>query len=237
MRTITAALCLAAACLRPTALPAAEPAPAEASFRLGGVAFKLPLPSGYCLPRELQVDVAQMVAAGDTQNVTDLTLFPCTAPVSGPGLGALKDYILIKTPKEALLAQVSREELLQGLGEAFENPAFTEALASGKFAKDAGQGVSDVVGTKVDLSGNVAPRGKDDLCAYVGGTMAVTSAIKSYTLSVGACITSVGGRILTVYWYGPDEGPASVARLLLKAKALAGTITAGAAADPRPSRD
>ncbi|HEX8063870.1 MAG TPA: hypothetical protein VF535_11715 [Allosphingosinicella sp.] len=225
MRMKVTALFLGAACIGSTALAAAPPPPADASFRVGTVEFRLPLPAGYCLPRGLQVDVAQLVAAGDAQNVTDLTLFPCRSAVSGPELGSQKDYILIKTPKQALLTQVTREALLQGLGEAFENPAFAEALASGKLVKDAGQEVSEVMGTKVDLSGNVAPRGKDEFCAYVGGTMAVSSALASYTLSVGACITAVGGRILTVYWYGPDEGPASVARLFLKAKGLARTIT------------
>jgi hypothetical protein len=224
MRSIVAAIWLGMTGLGGTALAAAPPAPAEASFRVGGVAFQLPLPAGYCLPRELQVDVAQLVAAGDTDNVTDLTLFPCNAPVSGAEMGAQKDYILIKTPKQALIAQVSREELIRGMGEAFEKPAFTEALASGQLLDRAGKGVSDVLGTKVDLSGGVAPRGKDDFCAYLGGTMAVASSIKSYTLAVGACITAVGGRVLAIYWYGPDEGPASVARLLVKAKGLATTI-------------
>ncbi|HEX8124109.1 MAG TPA: hypothetical protein VF548_00840 [Allosphingosinicella sp.] len=232
MRRISAALCLAA-CLAAAgfgspALAASPPPPAGASFRVGGVEFQLPLPPGYCLPRGLQVDVAQLVAAGDTANVTDLTLFPCTAPASGPELGNQKDYILIKTPKQAMVTQVTRKDLLAGLGEAFDNPAFTEALNSGKLMKDAGQGVSNVVGTKIDLSGNVAPRGKDDVCAYLGGAMTVTSAVKSYALSVGACITAVGGRILTIYWYGPDEGPASVARLLVKAKGVARTITSRA---------
>jgi hypothetical protein len=225
MRSIYAALCLAAAAFGSTALAADPPAAPRASFRVGGVEFQLPLPSGYCLPRGLQVDVAQLVAAGDTANVTDLTLFPCAAPTGGPDLGTQKDYVLIKTPKQAMLTQVTRKELLEGLGEAFDNLAFTEALASGKLMKDAGQGVSEVVGTKVDLSGNVAPRGKDDVCAYLGGTMTVTAAVKSYDLSVGACITAVGGLILTIYWYGPDEGPASVARLLVKAKGVARTIT------------
>jgi hypothetical protein len=217
-------LCLFAASLGATALPAAPPAPMDASFRVGTVAFEMPLPSGYCLPRGLQIDVAQLVAAGDSENVTNLTLFPCDDPVEGPDLGAGNDYILIKTPKQALIAEVSRVELLRGLGQAFENPAFTEALASGKLLKDAGKGVGDVVGTTVDLSGDVAPRGKDDFCAYLGGTMAVASSIKSYTVAVGGCITAVGGRVLSVYWYGADEGPASVARLLVKAKGLARTI-------------
>jgi hypothetical protein len=228
MRTKLAVLCVAAICLGAAPNALAAPKPAEASFRVGTVELKLPLPSGFCLPRGLQADVAQLVAAGDNENVTHLSLFPCNAAVAGPDLGAQKNYILIKTPKQALIAQVGRAELLQGLGEAFEKPAFTEALASGKFMKDAGKGMGEVIGTKVDLSGDVAPRGKDDFCAYLGGTMAVASAIKSYKLSVGACITSVGGRILSIYWYGPDDGSSGVARLLMKAKGLAQTIEARA---------
>jgi hypothetical protein len=227
MRTILAALFLGAALPGPRALPAATPGPADASFRVGGVEFQLPLPSGYCLPRGLQVDVAQLVAAGDSDNVTDLTLFPCSAPVDGPGLGAQNDYVLIKTPKPLLIVEASREEVLRGIGEAFENPAFTQAMASGQLMTEAGKDVGDVLGAKVDLSGDVAPRGKDDVCAYLGGTMAVQSPRASYTLSVGACVTAVGGRMLTIYWYGPDQGPASVARLLIKVKGLAQTIKGG----------
>jgi hypothetical protein len=227
MRTVLAALCLGATGLGATALPAAPPAPREASFQVGGVSFRLPLPSGYCLPRGAQVEVARLVAAGDPQNVTNLTLFPCNAPVDAEGLSAQKDYILIKTPKQAVDAEVARDALLQGMGEAFESPAFAQAMASGQFLKESGKGVSDVVGRKVDLSGTVAPRGKDDLCAYLGGIMSVASSIKSYSLAVGSCITAVGGRVLSVYWYGADERPAGVARLLVKAKGLARTITSG----------
>jgi hypothetical protein len=218
-----AALCLLGA----AALCAAPAAAAEATFRMGGVGFRLPLPAGYCLPRGLQVDIAQLVAAGDNGNVTHLTLFPCDAPLDGAGLSSQKDYILIKTPKPALIIPMGREELLKGLGEAFENPAFTQALNSGQLLEDASKGVGEVLGSKVDLSGDVAPRGKDDVCAYLGGTMAVAAPAqgRSYTLAVGTCVTAIGGRMMAIYWYGPDEGPASVARLLVRAKDLARTIT------------
>lgn len=221
MRSIFALLGLGMTCLGAAPLAAA----AQASFSVGGVEFGLPLPSGYCLPRGQQVDIARLVAAGDTANVTHLTLFPCDAALDASGLGAQKDYILIKTPKQALSAQVTRDELLKGLGDAFESPAFTQALASGELLKEAGKGVSNAVGRTVDLSGNVAPRGKDDLCAYLGGVMAVASSVKSYTLAVGTCITAIGGRVLSVYWYGSNERPAGVARLLVRAKGLAQTIT------------
>jgi hypothetical protein len=224
MRTLFSALFLGATCLGAATLSAAPPAPPEASFRVGGVAFGLPLPKGYCLPRGQQVDIARLVAAGDLRNVTHLTLFPCDAPVDAAGLSAQRDYILIKTPKEVLNVQLTREALLQGLGEAFENPAFAQALASGQLLKDAGKGVSDVIGTPIDLSGNIAPRGKDDVCAYLGGTVGIASRTNSYTLAVGTCITAVGGRAISVNWYGSDERPAGVARLLANSKGLALTI-------------
>jgi hypothetical protein len=224
MRKTLAVLCLAATCLGAAPLAAAPPARPEASFQVSGVEFRLPLPAGYCLPRGAQANLAALVAKGDVQNVTHLTLFPCDAPADPAGLSIQKDYILIKTPRQVLDSTLSRDELLQGLGQAFENPAFTRALASGELSKEAGKGVSSAVGTPVDLSGTVAPRGKDDFCAYLGGTVAVASSIKSYTLAVGTCITAVGGRVLSVYWYGSDERPAGVARLLVKAKELARTI-------------
>lgn len=224
MRTVLAALCLAATCLVATPLSAAPKAPAEASFRLGGMTFRLPLPSGYCLPQGLDVDVAQQVAAGDIENLTHLTLFPCTSGKGGPGIGD-QNYIVIKTPRQVLLTQVSREELLKGLGEEFEKPAFAEALTSGNSLKDIAKGASEALGTPVDLSGEVAPRGKDEICAYLGGTLKVETKAISYTVAVGGCITSIEGRVMTVYWYGPDQGPAGIARLLVKTKALAATIT------------
>lgn len=224
MRTIFSALFLGVACLGAATLSAAPTASPEASFALAGAAFRVLLPTGYCLPRGQQVDIARLVASGDVRNVTHLTLFPCDAPVDAAGLSAQRDYILIKTPKEVLNVQLSREELLRGLGEAFDNPAFAQALASGQLLKDAGKGVSDVIGTPIDLSGNVAPRGKDDVCAYLGGTMAIASRTHSYTLAVGTCVTAVGGRAISVNWYGSDESPAGVARLLAKAKGLALTI-------------
>ena len=113
---------------------AAPPAvAADAAFRVNGVEFQVPLPTGYCLPAGADIDLAQTLAAGDDRNVTHLSLRACGARAED----GILDYILVKTPKSVLLATVTREQLLEGLGEVFENPEMTAALASPTFMENA----------------------------------------------------------------------------------------------------
>ena len=223
MRTIGAAALLLAA---PGVLAAAPEPSRQASFRVGGVELQAPIPAGYCMPAGTEVDVAQLLAAGDDQNVTHLTLVRCRAPGAPERTGLGSDYILVKTPKQALLVEIGRDQMLAAMGQAFENPALAEALASGKPAEDAEKSLSRVIGDKIDLSGNVVPLGRDDVCAYLGGIVNVSTSTQSYRISLGACMTAVGGRLLAIYRYGPDEGQAGVARLLVKAKEFARTFAA-----------
>ena len=51
--------------------------PAPSTFRIGGVEFALPLPTGYCMPQGKQIDIAQLIAAADPNSVTHLTLVRC----------------------------------------------------------------------------------------------------------------------------------------------------------------
>jgi hypothetical protein len=186
--------------------------------------LEVPLPAGYCEPTGADIDLAQVVAAGDNDNVTHLSLYPCNVQASKAPLGTFKDYIVVKTPRQALLVAVGREELLRSLGEEFENPAFAEAVASGRIMDESEAGPSKVLMTKLDLSGSVAPRGKDEMCAYVGGLLTVSSSVVTYTLAVGGCMTSVGERVLAIYYYGPDQSPSGVARLLMRSKEFAKSI-------------
>ena len=216
--TLGLALAAAAAMISAAAGPAdAQAKPAVGSFRISGVGFEMPVPAGYCLPDGKQSDVAQFMAAADKQNVTDLTLFAC------PGEWK-NDYILIKTPVDVLLADVGREEALKALGAAFDNPVTKEAFSSGKLLTDAGKGISEVAGRKVDLTGEIKPLGRDEACAYLGGTTEVKAPNVSYRISVGGCITVVGRRILTVFVYGPDKGSAGVAALVARSRRLMETI-------------
>ena len=199
--------------------PAAAAAPA-AEFRSGGLEFQVPMPEGYCLPAGSDVDIAQLVAAGDSANVTHLTLVPCSKKQ-----GLADDYIILKTPKAVLLVTFDRPQFLEELGAAFGSPELSSALASGKLLEQSGKEMGEVIGVPVDLTGEIKPLGKDDVCAYLGGTINVSSAAASYRIAVGMCMTVVAGRVLTINWYGPDRGSAGVASLLLKSKRLAGQIT------------
>ena len=206
-------------------LGAASAASAQASqsIRVNGVEIQVPIPDGYCLPTGTDVDAFQLLAAADRENVTHLSLAPC----GGSAVPAL-DYILIKTPREALLADIDRAGLLQGMGLVFDSPEFAAVMAAtpGQVADN----LSSTLGRQVDLGGELRPRGRDDVCAYLAGTMRVASGPQSYAISMSGCITAVGRRVVTINWYGPDRGPEGVAALIVRSRQLAASMSA------RPAR-
>jgi hypothetical protein len=214
LKRLAAALLLTASC----AASAAETP--TTSFRSGGVEFQVPTPAGYCLPRGGAVDLAQLIAAADEHNVTHLTLFPCAQTE-----GTVTDYIILKTPKVALLATVERGEFLAEMGATFGSPEFGELLSSGKLLEESGKAAGEMIGVQLDLSGSLRALGSDDRCAYLGGTIKISSAQAEHVIAAGACMTVVAGRILTINWYGPDRGSNGVAELLRKSKRLASEIT------------
>jgi hypothetical protein len=197
------------------ASPAAA-AERTAQFSIGGVPLKAAVPAGYCLPQGAQVDAIRTVAAGDTRNVTHLALLACAPPG-----GQVASYILLKTPNEAVNATLDLQTFLADAGAAFDSPAFKAMLDSGELHDESEASMGKAMGAKIDLSGEVRPRGRDERCAYLGGTMQVKSANSDYKVSIGMCMTVVAGRLLTINWYGPDQGSAGVGELLVKAKRLA----------------
>jgi hypothetical protein len=196
---------------------AAPAAAADARFQFGGVEFEAPVPSGYCLPEGKSVKAARILAEGDKGSRTHLTLWACSR-------NEPSTYILLKTPVPALDVTATREEVIASMGSAFDNPEMAAALASGKFNADAEKSVTEALRTRVGLSGEIRPLGKDEMCAYLGGIIAVVIGEQSYKISVGICVTAISDRVLTVNWYGPEGGAAGVARLLVKAKGFARSI-------------
>ena len=192
-----------------------------ATFRFSGTSFSLPIPDGYCLPTGMGVDVAQILAAGDNDNVTHLMLNRC-GPRSQEAID--DDYILIKTPKRALLASVDRKSLLDAVGVEFDKPDFAAALAREDFTDGVEKSLEETLGSKIDIGGALKPLGKDDICAYLGGTLEITTSKLAYKISVAGCITSVANRIVTLYWYGPDKGAPGIASLITRVRALAAKV-------------
>lgn len=193
---------------------------ADAAFKVGSVEFLVGIPAGYCLPTGPQVEAVRVMAASDERNVTHLAFYPCHPPANADAHPPM-DYIVLKSPRSLLNAEVNRGEFLAGLGQAFKDPAFEALLRSGKLYDDAGKSASQALGLKVDLSGTVRPRGTDESCAYLGGTLDVQSAVRSYRLALGACMTAVGGKAVATYYYGSDASSDGVGRLIVKAKRLA----------------
>ena len=77
------------------------------------------------------------------------------------------------------------------------------------------------MGHPFDLRGDVRPLGRDQSCAYLGGTVDVKTPVKSYAIANGTCMTAVSDRVIATFWYGPDTSSAGIRRLLDKAKGLA----------------
>jgi hypothetical protein len=194
----------------------------SASFRFAGMQFEVPLPAGYCVPRGEDVDSAQVLAAADPGNVTHLTLVPCR-PGEGPGAA---EYILIKTPVQALTVRIGREQFLSGMEAAFRDGPFNSAAFRESINADAARNLERVTRTPVNLGGIVRPLGLDATCAYLGGTVEVRSPGANFQRAVGICMTAISDRPLNINWYGPDRGSDGVADLLVRSRALAERITA-----------
>jgi len=196
---------------------AAQGKPGWASFSVGSANFEMPIPAGYCLPTGKGSDAARLLATADKLNVTSLTLLSCTGNPFGT-------YIIIKTPVPVVNSDFTREEMLKSLGSAFEAPSIKEKIATGALLNESADGLSTAFGQKVDLSGDMRPRGKDDACAYLGGTLELKSTQIAYRASMGSCLTAVGRRFIAVHVYGPDKGPAGVAALIATSRRVMETI-------------
>lgn len=200
------------------AAPAPVPvAPASIDFSIGKVVLTMPVPAGYCIPTGEDAALAQLVAAGDKNAVTHATLRRCGVKTTA---GA-NDYTLIKTPVSMLVPVIDRAALIKELGSAFDNPVAVAELAATTRNGDAGADLSKVLGTKIEIKGAITPLGHDDVCAYMGGQVAVSGAGTSYLQPTGVCITSIGGKMVTIARYGKDLAPAAIATLLRGARAIA----------------
>ena len=194
------------------------------TFSVGDVAMKGSIPDGYCLPTGRAKQAADLLAKGDVENQTPAMLVRCEHSEDAKDLKY--DYYLIKAPRADFPA-MTRADFIAMMVKELALPIYKDGGASlGK----AEEGLSDAMGTKVDLSGEIKPRGNDNVCIYLGGEIKVASAVATYPIAVGGCGTIVGGKMLFVYSYDDPAKANSVAVQLRRARALADTL---AAADGR----
>lgn len=202
--------------------------PAQAAeaviFTVHDTGLTVPLPAGYCLPRDRDKAIADLLAEGDTQNVTLATLIRCDMADRAEGLG--HEYMLIKAPKQTLAVRVSRPDLLSALGAEFGKPEWQSGASSEQANQNAAKDVSDALKTPVAIEGDLAPRGTDADCAYLGGTLQISGAGISYPINLGSCITSAGEKIVSVHAYDDPGRSGGVAGLMRKARDVALSIRA-----------
>lgn len=203
------------------AAPAAAQEARTARFQVTGVEIALPIPNGFCEPEGKGVALAQLLAAGDNVNVTNLTLTRCGAEPR------LVDYYLLKTTKSLLTLTVSREQWIAMLVESLDDPSVKSMLDPAKINAEAERDIMAVIG-KVSVDGDVHWLGHDDVCVYLGGVIRYEIETVEETRAMTGCMTAVGGRAVNLYRYSAGE-TANVTRYLADIKAMALSMQGGPA--------
>ncbi|MDO9367856.1 MAG: hypothetical protein Q7T68_04740 [Sphingopyxis sp.] len=218
-RSMHAAMAAIGLMLLPSEAQAADPL----TIRVGDVPVVGVIPDGYCLPAGRDKLIADTLAKGDPENKTLATFIRCDQ--QNQPAGVKYDYYLIKSPV-AQAPAMTRAEFIALMVEEMKLPAYQSGEATNPEIGKAGDNLSSALGTKVDLSGEIKPRGADGVCIYMGGQLDVRSEAASYPIALGGCGTIVAGQILFVYVYDDPAKPNSGAALLKRTRWVAERLKA-----------
>ncbi len=190
------------------------------SFRQNGAEFNVPVPQGMCAPQGQQIEIADLIAAADDRNVTHVTMMSCNPE------RADTDYLMIKTPRSALLTMMEREAFLDALQAEMNLPSFQTYLQGGEFRGEL-EGSFAEMGFNFTINGGIRPLGRDDICVYMGGIFRVEPRAPepSYDVAGGSCLTTVGNRPIAINYYSDQATNEGVAALAGNARALAERIS------------
>lgn len=198
------------------ALAVATPAYAATdSFMVGSTKISFPVPAGYCRAEGNAARVFAILAKADTINVTHLDLLPCAAKtVVG------YDHIAVKTPVAIVNTNIARGDLLKEMKPEFDKPEFRANVAANTAKLT--DNLTAQTGTKIEFAGNFGPRGLDNDCAYIAGTLVVSGqdGKKEPPQGAAACLSSVGEKFVSVNFYSADPSNASVQRLMARSRAM-----------------
>jgi hypothetical protein len=175
IRTLSGLLMLAAA------TPASAQDAETARFQVTGVEISVPIPKGYCLPQGRGVTVAQLVAASDNANVTDLTLHQCGDETR------FVDYYLLKTTKSLLALNISRGELIAAMVEALDDPAVKASIDPARLSPEIERSFSEVTGQKTAITSGLRWVGHDDVCIYLAGIVTFKGEAGESRRAVSGC--------------------------------------------------
>ena len=174
--------------------------------QIGSVVLRVPFPRGYCKPTGTDAATFQVLAASDHRNVTLLSLIECDQHSTG------RSYILFKTPVAALNAELDRDVTLRELA------AEAEVLPMSTVLDAAGEVKSEASGESTKVDGDFGPRGRDDVCVYMGGLLRTASGTETQAQALGTCITVAGKRLIVLNAYEDSADPAAYKAILPKTR-------------------
>lgn len=185
-------------------------------FSIGTVRLQARLPAGFCIPTGAAATAAQRVAAGDPEQETVLTLYPCS-DMRGQGVA---EYYLVKVPKTALNSPTTRAEMIAQVTAELTDPNFSAERLSENASRDASKSVTEAQGQSTEIRTDLRPLGRDKDCAYMGGRVDLSTSTQRLSALVGGCISAVGGRMIFIFRYGPGNFVPDSAKLLPKTREL-----------------
>jgi len=214
--------CAALACAVLAAAPA-QAAPAKAappkamqvgpttlSFRMLGDEITVPTPAGYCEPTGPYADAAQVAAAGDSQNVTLLSLYNCAEMAAG---APSQHWAFIKAPKSLMSTRATLAQLLEGMGAVPESD-LKAALEDPNINEGVQKELSKVTGADVKVASSIVPVDRDANGYYLAGTVQMSAGESNIAAAVAVGFTAVKGHLITYNLYGPGQSPAAVRAVL-----------------------
>lgn len=186
-------------------------------FSVGGKAFTVPIPQGYCLPEGATVAMADKVASLDTMNFTHANLDRCGT------FGA--DYVHIKSPRQSQPVPLPRAEFVTLLARELQTASGQQLVddAIDSAERDVAKGTND----EIKLN-NTVPQfaGQDDVCVYMALSGEVVVEQERIAMRGLICMTVVGGEFMNVNAYATSRTGITDAQLKARARAIAVSIAA-----------
>lgn len=171
-------------------------------FRIAQSEFTMPVPEGYCLPEGDAAAAVQVTASIDQANLTLADFGACGRDLP---VNYFDDYIILKTPRNALTLQANKPEFFPLLGAALKELPIREIGDQG--AAEAQRQLSELAGRETAVEFRVSNFGSDDECHYMHGSGMVGTADNMEPGVMVACLTIRGPKIITVYAYNFMDAP------------------------------
>lgn len=199
-------------------LTAYSPEPeTEMQFAVGTVPFRVPLPSGFCPANDALTKESEKLFA-KSKSIMLATFVECGSAETRPW----QDYTILTTPADSVQFSVSRKGFLANMVPEFDVPQYRDFIAKQVAGNAAATRDSPAT---IEIAGSSIPIGYDDVCVYLAGERPPRDGYP-YSTRSGACMTSVGNRIVAIYRYADPRFGKSHATLLREARAIALSIRA-----------